>query len=334
MRTTFAAVILFAGIAAAQSFTLGSADDPCTGGTAYSVAGGALQTLRFSSLPFSCAFQATGNGGLYRIELDFVEPSAFVPASDPNGRLFNVTVTDGWGSQQYGALSNVDLYTMGGTSPATVVSRTVLAFSSDGKFSINLTTIKRSAVISRVLIMPYTPTFDLSSYALKTDVPAAPDMSSYALKTDLAGYLPYKGATQDLDVGQYRIYAGGLTTNGTSPQLGYLYMAQASAVPTTATNPADGRNYYAVFYIDPTDGVPRLYTPQGTFEMVKSTQPIARATCVSTGKVDCGQIDLYTFPLRDGTKRQQLAIPPTPQALAIPPCPATPSCWKPAAVDQ
>lgn len=230
MRIVLAAV-LFLGIAAAQTFQLGSSSDPCTGGTTWST-----PPLRYGS--FTCTFNAPAPGN-YIVRLDFQEPTVVATGQ----RSFDVFVND------QPSIAALDLVAAGATTTAITISRAVSTVSLDGKITVRVQTEIRNGILSAVTITP-----------------AGPDLSAYVTHADLSAYVPYTGAQQDLNLGPFRLYAGEVVAAGSG---GGLYGMNAATIPISTTAD-DGTAYDFVLYVDPADGGFKMLTKAGvTFVIQK-----------------------------------------------------------------
>jgi len=144
-------LILFlwaAGQLAAQTFSLGTPSDPCTGGTPYTLLStGATQ--RYGD--FTCTFPVPVDG-LYQVSMVIQEPcigECTPPVTGPNQRAENVFLNDSE------VLTGLDPYGAGSTSPSAPVTRTALVFSASLKVKLRTQTVLRNAVLSAVTITPY-----------------------------------------------------------------------------------------------------------------------------------------------------------------------------------
>lgn len=118
---------------------MGLIADPCTGGAIQTVP--ALtgdKTLRYGD--FSCRW-ALENDVLYRVKLNFVEPSQ----NGPSLRSFNVRIND------QPVLINFDIFKSAGGYQK-YLSRTFMVIGSGGEIKIDFQTVYRSALILSVEI--------------------------------------------------------------------------------------------------------------------------------------------------------------------------------------
>ena len=164
MRSLFCCWLVLVSTAAAQTWVLGGASDPCKGGSAYTFPSSpapAIPTLRYDPIAFSCTFQAAAGRGAYLVKLEFVETGA---AAAAGARLFNVYIQD------QPAVIGLDLWASGATSVAVVIARTSIAFTGDGNIQVKATTSVRNAVLSRVtLTQLFLPLASLPDFVVSID---------------------------------------------------------------------------------------------------------------------------------------------------------------------
>jgi hypothetical protein len=137
---------------AAQTFTLGTSADPCTGGTPYTIPSTGA-TLRYGD--FLCTFPVSTDG-MYQVRLDFQEPcisACSPPVTGPRQRAENVYLND------FPAVMGLDPYQAGSTSATAVISRTNTVFSAGLKIIVRVQTVLRAGILSAVSVTPASPTF-------------------------------------------------------------------------------------------------------------------------------------------------------------------------------
>ena len=126
---------------AAQTITLGTAIDPCTGGSTF-----AAPAVRFGD--FVCTFPVQADG-LYTVRMDFLEPCYAAGVcgggqiTAAGQRSMNVYVQDS------PALVKFDPFFAGATDKV-VASRSVFTYSNQGKIIIRVETVQRSGVLAAV----------------------------------------------------------------------------------------------------------------------------------------------------------------------------------------
>ena len=141
--------------AGAQTFTLGTPQDPCTGGNPLTIAN-STSTLRYGD--FTCTFSVAADG-LYTVEFDFFEPCAQPGAcaagqvTQAGQRLENLFVNSQpvlWNYDPFADIyQGVQL-----NPPTTSGQRLFLIYSHYSQFSIKVQTVVRSAVLAAVVIAP------------------------------------------------------------------------------------------------------------------------------------------------------------------------------------
>jgi hypothetical protein len=153
----------------AQTYTLGTASDPCVGGSGFTVFQSAL-TVRYSNTSFTCTFPVSPDG-LYTLELDFLEP-CFAAGACSGGqvtaagqRIENVY------ANQTPVLLGFDPFAAGATA-STPAKRTMLAYSAGGQIVVNVQTVVRSAVLSGAVITQGVGTISLAPTAPPVTIPA------------------------------------------------------------------------------------------------------------------------------------------------------------------
>jgi len=129
----------------AQTFTLGTAADPCVGGTAFTVPSTGA-TVRYGD--FTCTFPVADSGNV-QVQLDFIEPcqatgDCGVLVTRKGQRVQNTFVQDS------PATWNYDIFTAG--LPAS--SRVVLAWPVNGTVIVRVQTVVRAGVLAGVRIGP------------------------------------------------------------------------------------------------------------------------------------------------------------------------------------
>jgi len=134
---------LMAAPLVAQQWTLGTAADPCVGGTAFKIPSTGA-TVRYGD--FTCIFPV-GVTCMRKVQLDFIEPcqvagDCSVLVTKRGQRVQHVFVQD------QPAVWNYDIAVAGLPSS----SRTVFSFSADGKIIVRVQTVLRAAVLAGVTI--------------------------------------------------------------------------------------------------------------------------------------------------------------------------------------
>lgn len=126
---------LFALVAQAQTWQLGTAADPCVGG--YSLAFNGT-TLRYGT-SFVCTFPVKGGAGAYLLEFDFLEPIA----TGPKQRVMNVSVDD------QPVLQNFDPWAVGATITS-IATRGFVVVAASGNITVAVTGVTGTARLSAV----------------------------------------------------------------------------------------------------------------------------------------------------------------------------------------
>lgn len=265
-----------------QTWTLGTAADPCVGGTPLTIPATGL-TARWGN--FTCTFDVSDSVdhpcvlrlSAHEICYTAADGCAAGVQTRTGVRLENIWVND------QPVLVNFDPVGAGATDQI-AASRTVFAFpDASGKFSVRVQSSgTRAAVLSSVSFM-------------------APP------------YVPYTHAVQDVDLGEAGIKAKYFMAVG-SGSSSRLYLLAGPAPPDTVDS---GITYDGVLFLDP-NGVLRLLRKDGTV-----TPALIATERFCATFPNCSGLELLTVG-----GRTLLAVPATPEALAIPQCPAGPPCWK------
>jgi hypothetical protein len=135
---------------AAQTWTIGTAADPCAGGSPLVIAG-AGNTVRWDSAGFICTFPIAA-AGVYVVEMQFLEPCFAAGACAAgqvvrDGRLLAAYVND------QPALAVFDPVVAGATDAA-AAARSIVVYAAPPAVTVRLQTMRRAAVLSRVTITP------------------------------------------------------------------------------------------------------------------------------------------------------------------------------------
>lgn len=323
----------------AQTFTVGHPDDPCTGGTPFTVPSSG-QTVRFGDFTctFPVGFTANSVGAVY-VQLDFTEPcqaqgDCGVLVNKAGQRIQHTFVND------MPAVWSYDIYAAGlPTSHRTVTSYVTMGLVNDtaiGQVTVKVQTVVRAGVLSGVVITPVNPS--------KTGIQCGLDLVCTNLDA----------GTTKIDIGptvatQAKIRAGtvlicqdtgpvnALACSPTLPWDGYANGTVVQVVPAnTNTGPAT----LSISSISPapikkSDGT----TDLAPGDLVAGRQvaltfdgTVFRLPAVITFNGAAGgtiaQSTLNGISLFKLQGSSYLAVPATPQALAIPTCPATVPCWQ------
>lgn len=251
MRTP--AIFLFAAALQAQIFVpVGTNADGCVGGNTW-----ASPALRFGT-SFTCTVN-TNQPGAYHVTLGFIEPSV----TTIGGRVFSATV----GLAAPAAFQSIDLVALG-AAPGVLIMRSAILATIDGALKIQLTATTRSAVLSSITILPYLPG---PAGAPGPAGPAGPPGPA----PDMSGFVPYVGATQNLDLGQFGLYARfeNLRPGQTpDPLAGRIWMGEVAAVPAD-TKDWNGTAYPWVLYWDPADHKLKALYKDGTLYTFQASPP-------------------------------------------------------------
>ncbi len=145
MFKVMAQLCLMALPLAAQQWTLGTAVDPCVGGTAFTIPSSGA-TVRYGD--FACTFPVSDSGSV-QVQLDFVEPcqktgDCLTLVTKKGQRVQNTFVQDA------PAVWNYDTFVAG--MPGS--SRIVLAWPINGILTVRVQTVTRAGVLAAVKIGP------------------------------------------------------------------------------------------------------------------------------------------------------------------------------------
>ena len=132
-----------------QTYTLGTANDPCTGGTPYTITATG-STQRYGN--FTCTLAVPADGA-YEVTFTFQEPcigaySCNPPVTGAGQRALNIYLNDA------PALMSLDPWLCGARTADATVSRTALAYASGGQIVVRVQTVLRNAVLSTITVTP------------------------------------------------------------------------------------------------------------------------------------------------------------------------------------
>lgn len=249
------AILLLSIPLQAQMFIpIGAAGDGCVGGAVWPA-----PALRYGN--FTCTVDV-GPPGMYEVDLSFVEPNVTAAGV----RTFDVAING------YKALKALDiaaelLATVHTVNSTISLGKSANVLSMDGKVVIQLTTLKKNAVLSSMTI--FNRGFGGGGGQTGPPGPAGPQglpgPQGIAGPPGPAGSgsgtvngVPYTGANQDLDLGSFRLLAKEIITSGGAR----LYMTAAPAPTDTAD--VDGAVADAVMFLDVADGLLKVLMKAGT----------------------------------------------------------------------